>query len=144
MSVAKSKRKDSRVQYVVILQQAETFFIEKYAKEKDDRNSIILNELVRRSMIAYDNATKLYEMTFGNVKGSMPDKKKACKNTYWAIRELASQLNILIVLRMGESRPVSELNQLTYKLYQAAEQVRNDLDKINKVLKEQKDAMPIF
>lgn len=135
MSVPKSERRQSNVEYVVIIQKLEQFFI---TKNLDENNRIpgLSEELVRLSIEAYNYATLYYEMVNGKVAGTNSQKKKYCKNTIWTVRNLAAQINILVAFRMEQRKPVKELIQKTEEILKACKLLQAQLTILNKEEKE--------
>ena len=66
LSVPKSERRQSDVEYIVILQKLEKFFLDFYSDEKR-RIPLLSEELVRLSMEAYNNGTMYFEMCNGRI-----------------------------------------------------------------------------
>ena len=135
MSVPKSERRQSNVEYVTIIQKLEQFFI---TKNLDENNRIpgLSDELVKLSIEAYNYATLYYEMVNGRVIGTTAHKKKYCKNTIWTVRNLAAQINILVAFRMESRKPVKELLEKTEDILKACEILQAQLTILNKEDKE--------
>ncbi len=129
MSVPKSERKQSQQEYVTILQQVEVYFLDQYAKD-NLRIPYLSDKLCDLSIQAYNEATRIFEMTIGTVRGTVPDKKKYCKKAIWAIRELASQINILMIYKMREGRSTNELVGITRKLLKAMNLIQQMLNSL--------------
>ena len=125
MSVPKSERKQSNVEYITILQQMEIYFLELNISESGYVKGLT-DELVNLSKIAYNNATMYFEMTNGIIQGTLAQKKKYCRLTFWTSRQLASQINILVTFRMKQNKSVKNLILKT-----------NDLLKVCKMMQEQ-------
>lgn len=118
MSVPQSERKQSQYEYVTILQQIELDFLYDNADTKR-RVPLLSEELCRLSMEAYNNATCVFEMTIGTIKGNSADQKKYCKKAIWSIRELAAQINILIMHRMKNNFTTQKYVDITARLLKA-------------------------
>ena len=130
MSVPKSERRQSLQEYVVILQQVEQFFLNQNLSDKY-RIPLLSEELCRLSMEAYNDATRIFEMTIGTIRGTVADKKKYCKKAIWTIRELAAQINIMVAFRMSNHYPVTGMVEITQKLLKAIELIEIQLDSLH-------------
>lgn len=130
MSVPKSERRQSNVEYIVILQQMEQFFLEANTDEKN-RVPYLSDELVKLSIQSYNAATKYFETTNGIIKGTLAQRKKYCTQAMWSLRELAAQINILIAIRMNLNKSVKGLVLKTNDLLKAFELLQEQLKKLN-------------
>ena len=130
MSVPQSERRQSLVEYTVILQNTEIFLLTQ-GMIKDWYYPLLSEKLVDISIEAYNQATKLYEMTKGTVRGNNANIKKTAKKAMWAIRELAAQLNILVMLRMEENLPVKKIIAIVEDLKKAFDLIKEQLDKLH-------------
>ena len=131
MAVPKSERKPSDVEYLIILQDLEFYFINQLEQEKSYIKGLT-EELVRLSMEAYNNATMFFELTSGKLLGTFAERKKYCKKTYYTAREIASQINIIIKIRMTKNQNVKGLVMQTEKLLKVCELMQKNLIKLNK------------
>lgn len=134
MSVPKSERRQSEVEYIVILQQLEEFFINQNVSE--NRVPALSDELVKLSMEAYNCATMFFELCNGRIVGTIAQKKKYCKKTYYTARELASQINIMIAFRMRANKPTAGLVQKTEDILKVCELMLGHLNKLNRTTEE--------
>ena len=137
MSVPKSARRQSEVEYVVLLQKIEEFFINQNLSE--NRIEKLSDELVRLSMEAYNYATMYFELCNGTVLGSLAQKKKYCKCVFWTARELASQINIMIAFRMRMNKPYKELVNKTEELLKVCNLMRRQLTILNHTREEDEE-----
>ena len=133
LSVPKSERRQSDVEYIVILQKLEKFFLDFYSDEKR-RIPLLSEELVRLSMEAYNNGTMYFEMCNGRIMGDLAQKKKYCKKTYWSVRELASQINILMAFQMEKNKPTKGLVIQTQDILKVCDLLRNQLTELNRLV----------
>lgn len=131
MSVPKSERKPSNVEYIVKLQMIEQFFI---SMNNDENNRIngLNDRLVELSMNAYDYATTYFEMCNGRIEGTLAQKKKYCQLTFWEARKIASQINILIAFRLEQGKSTKGLVIKTKELLDVCNQLRGQLTLLNK------------
>lgn len=131
MSVPKSERRPSDVEYVVKAQKIEQFFIN-YNNDEKTRILGLTDELVKLSIDVYNNATMFFEVCLGRVMGTLADKKKYCKKTYWSFRQLAAQMNILMAFRMEDNKPIKGLLIISQEIFNSCELLRKHLTKLNK------------
>ena len=135
MSVPKSERRQSDVEYIVLLQKIEEFFINQNLS--DNRIEKLSDELVDLSMKAYNYATLYFEMCNGVILGTLAQKKKYCKCVFWTARELASQINIMITFRMHMNKPYKELINKTEELLKVCNLMRKHLTVLNHTIEEE-------
>ena len=126
MSVPQSERKQSRVEYVVILQKTEQFFLNVCNDEKK-KIPYLSEELLRLSIEAYNYATLFFEMIYGKIKGEPALKKKYCKKTIWTIRNLCAQINIFIACRMEQNKSINQLKIIIQNLVKACDLLQAEL-----------------
>lgn len=129
MSVPKSRRKQSEVQYVVIVQRIYNRLIQ-FCDEQSHYVTFLSERLCENAAVAYDNCTLFFEMTRGVMRGTNSDKKKACKNAIWSIRQLASELNVYMGWRITQSKTSAEISQMSYDLKRAVDILRGQYNKI--------------
>ena len=129
MSVPKSERRQSDVEYIVLLQKIEEFFIAQ--NTSDNRVEKLSDELVNLSMQAYNYGTMYFELCNGVILGTLAQKKKYCKCIFWTSRQLASQINIMIAFRMQMNKPCKELVKKTEELLKVCNLIRSQLTKLN-------------
>ena len=132
MSVPQSERKQSNVEYIVILQDIEYFFIKKF-KDKNNYIPGLSDKLLKLSMDAYDFGTMYFELCNGKMLGTLTQKKKYCKKTFYTARQVASQINMYIRVRMEEGQTVKELVLITNKLLKVCELLQEQLRILNKI-----------
>lgn len=131
MSVPKSQRRQSEVEYIVILQQLEQYFIE--CLKQDYKVPILSEKLVEKSIETYNFGTRYFELCNGKVQGTLAQKKKYCKETMWNLRELASQSNILVACRMKDNKSIKGLLENIQKMSDAFDLLQNQLRKLNQM-----------
>lgn len=131
MSVPKSERRQSDIEYIVILQQIEQYFID--CLKQDYKIPVLSEKLVEKAIDAYNYGTRFFELCNGKVSGTLAQKKKFCKETMWNLRELASQSNILVACRMKDDKPVKGLLQNIHKMSDAFDLLQNHLRKLNQI-----------
>ena len=129
MSVPKSERRQSDIEYIVLLQKIEEFFIAQ--NMSDNRVEKLSDELVNLSMQAYNYGTMYFELCNGVILGTLAQKKKYCKCIFWTARQLASQINIMIAFRMRMNKPCKELVKKTEELLKVCNLMRSQLTKLN-------------
>lgn len=132
MSVPQSERRQSQVEYIIILQDIENFFINKF-QSKEECIKGLSERLLQLSMNAYDNGTMYFELCNGKIIGSIDQKKEYCKKTFYTARQVASQTNMLIKYKMDRNKSVKELLIITQKLLKVCELLQNQLKSLNKI-----------
>ena len=136
MSVPKSQRKQSSVEYITILQNIEVKLIS--FNESENRYIPFFTEhLCKLAAEAYDNATLFFEISKGTVRGVRADKIKAGKNAVWSIRKLSSQFTAYIRLRGVENKATAELSHMNHLLGRAAELISAQIPSDDKPIPKQ-------
>lgn len=131
MSVVKSKRSESNIEFLNTAREVEIFYLKILAQKPKKYKAFLSDELIRLSADTYNNAkaaNSIYPASADDAKLRRQYMLKA----YCSNQMVISQTEVLYAVCQSDALSIKELEQIAHKLY--------DLDKLLKaVIKKDKE-----